>query len=101
VFGMGDDGHTASWFPQGDNLGAAMNPGERALVLPMAAPDAAEPRLTLTARVLLRANALALHIEGEGKRAVLAKALEEGPVEDMPIRGVLRGGADRLTVFET
>jgi 6-phosphogluconolactonase len=101
VLGMGDDGHTASWFPQGDNLEAAMNAGERALVLPMTAPDAAEPRLTLTARVLLRANALALHIEGEGKRAVLAKALEGGPVEDMPIRGVLRGAANRLTVFET
>jgi len=101
VLGMGDDGHTASWFPKGDNLEAAMNPGERALVLPMTAPDAAEPRLTLTARVLLRANALALHIEGDGKRAVLAKALEEGPIEDMPIRGVLRGAADRLTLFET
>ncbi len=100
VLGMGDDGHTASWFPQGDNLEAAMNPGERALVLPMTAPDAAEPRLTLTARVILRASALALHIEGEAKRAVLAKALEEGPVEAMPIRCVLRGAADRLTVFE-
>jgi 6-phosphogluconolactonase len=78
-----------------------MNSGDRALVLPMAAPDAAEPRLTLTARVILRARAIALHIEGDGKRAVLEKALGEGPVEDMPIRAVLRGPTDRLTVFET
>jgi 6-phosphogluconolactonase len=101
VLGMGDDGHTASWFPQGDHLEAAMNPGERALVLPMTAPDAPEPRLTLTARVILRAHALALHIEGEAKRAVLARALADGPAADMPIRAALRGAADRLTIFET
>jgi 6-phosphogluconolactonase len=100
VLGMGDDGHTASWFPKGDRLADAMNPGERALVLPMVAPGAPEPRLTLTARVLLRARAIALHIEGEGKRAVLAKALGDGPDVDMPIRAVLRGASDRLTIFD-
>lgn len=100
VLGMGDDGHTASWFPKGDRLEEAMNPGERALVLPIVAPAAPEPRLTLTARVILRATAIALHIEGEGKRAVLAKALGDGPAADMPIRTVLREAADRLTIFE-
>jgi 6-phosphogluconolactonase len=101
VLGMGDDGHTASWFPKGDRLLEAMNPGERALVLPIVAPAAPEPRLTLTARVILRARTIALHIEGDSKRAVLAKALSEGASEDMPIRTVLREAADRLTIFET
>jgi 6-phosphogluconolactonase len=101
VLGMGEDGHTASWFPNGDHLTAVMNPGGRSLVMPMRAPAAPEPRLTLTARVILRARAIALHIEGESKEAVLAKALGEGPVADMPIRGVLREAADRLTIFET
>ena len=32
-------------------------------------------------------------IEGEEKAAVLDKALGEGPVEDMPIRAVLRSDA--------
>jgi 6-phosphogluconolactonase len=101
VLGMGDDGHTASWFPNGDRLAEAMDPGQRALLLPMVAPAAPEPRLTLTARVILRARTIALHIEGEGKRAVLAKALGDGPSADMPIRTVLREAADRLTIFET
>jgi 6-phosphogluconolactonase len=101
VLGMGDDGHTASWFPEGDHLEAAINPGGRELVLPMTAPGAPEPRLTLTARVILRARARALHIEGDAKRAVLAKALAEGPVLEMPIRAVLRDAAERLTIFET
>ena len=101
VLGMGENGHTASWFPDGDNLEAAMNSGERALVLPISAPDAPEPRLTLTARVILRANAVALQIEGEAKRAVLEKALSEGPANELPIRTVLRGAPEKLTVFET
>jgi 6-phosphogluconolactonase len=99
VLGMGDDGHTASWFPGADNLAQAIDPHTRALVLPISAPDAPEPRLTLTERVILRARALALHIEGADKLKVLARALEPGPVEDMPIRAVLREAADRLTIF--
>ena len=99
VLGMGDDGHTASWFPGADNLAEAIDPGARNLVLPMRAPGAPEPRLTLTARVILRARALALHIEGADKLATLAHALAEGPIEAMPIRAALRGASDRLTIF--
>jgi 6-phosphogluconolactonase/glucosamine-6-phosphate isomerase/deaminase len=55
----------------------------------------------LTGRVILRARALALHIEGAAKLATLDKALGEGPVEAMPIRAVLRQVPDRLTVFCT
>lgn len=99
VLGMGGDGHTASWFPGGDRLAEAMDSAARQLVLPMRAADAEEPRLTLTGRVLLRARAIALEIEGEAKLATLAAALEPGPEEAMPIRAVLRRAADRLTVF--
>jgi 6-phosphogluconolactonase len=53
----------------------------------------------LTARVILRARALALHIEGADKRKTLERALGPGPVEDMPIRATLRGAAKKLTIF--
>ena len=99
VLGMGDDGHTASWFPGADGLAAAIDPATPELVLPIAAPGAPEPRLTLTARAILGARALALQIEGADKAATLARALDTGPAEEMPIRVVLRGAADRLTVF--
>ena len=99
VLGMGDDGHTASWFPGAEGLAEAIDPGARQLVAPIVAPDAPEPRLTLTGRVLLRARAIALEIEGEKKLATFATALEPGPEEAMPIRAVLRRAADRLTVF--
>lgn len=90
VLGMGNDGHTASFFPGGDTLNAALTDQGPALAL--RAPGAGEPRITLTLPRLLRTDGLYLHIEGEEKAAVLDTALGEGPVEDLPIRAVLRSG---------
>jgi 6-phosphogluconolactonase len=99
VLGMGDDGHTASWFPGADGLVEAMDPAARPLVAPIRAANAGEPRLTLTGRVILRARAIALEIQGKAKLATFAAALAPGPEEVMPVRAVLRGAAGRLTVF--
>ncbi|WP_020177960.1 6-phosphogluconolactonase [Methylopila sp. M107] len=98
VLGMGDDGHTASFFPGGDRLADAADPGGKALVLPMRATAAIEPRITLTLPVLLAAKKLALHIEGKGKRKVLDEALGGGDALSMPIRAVIRNVASPLEV---
>jgi 6-phosphogluconolactonase len=99
VLGMGEDGHTASWFPRAEGLAEAMDLGARQLVAPIQAEGVDEPRLTLTGRVILRARAIALQIEGQGKLNTLAEALEDGPADAMPIRAVLREASDRLTIF--
>ena len=99
VLGMGEDGHTASWLPHAEGLAETMHPGARQLVAAVEATGPYEPRLTLTGRVILRARAIALHIEGQSKLRALAAALEDGPEEEMPVRAVLRGGGERLTVF--
>jgi len=90
VLGMGSDGHTASFFPSGDTLAAALT--EEGPALAIHAPGAGEARITFTLPRLLRTDGLYLHIEGEEKAEVLDKALGDGPVEDMPVRAVLRSG---------
>ena len=55
-------------------LAEATDPHGDALVLPMRAPGAGEPRITLTLPAILDSRAIYLHIEGERKREVLESA---------------------------
>lgn len=89
ILGMGGDGHTASFFPGGDRLEDSIDPTGKALVVPMRAPDAIEPRITLTLPVLLAAKMLVLHIEGDDKKRVLDEALIGDDALQMPIRAVI------------
>ncbi len=99
ILGMGGDGHTASFFPGGDRLIEAISPDQGALVLPMQAQGAGEPRLTLTLPVIVKSRFVALHIEGAAKKTVLETALGEGRTADMPIRAVLRYEPIELEIF--
>jgi 6-phosphogluconolactonase len=102
VLGMGNDGHTASFFPGGDHLAAALDPTTTAVLLPMRAPDAGEPRITLTLPPILAARHLYLHIEGAGKQRVLAEAISgEGPGAAYPIRSVLKQARSPVRIYWT
>ena len=72
VLGMGNDGHTASFFPGGDTLAEALSGEGPAIAI--RAPGAGEPRVTLVLKRLLLTAGLYLHIEGEEKAATLEKA---------------------------
>src|SRR5690606_9335434 len=73
VLGMGNDGHTASFFPGGDTLDEALTGQGPALAI--RAPGAGEPRITFTLPRLLKTDGLYLHIEGDEKADVLDAAL--------------------------
>ena len=90
VLGMGDDGHTASFFPGGDRLADALDLNGKTRVLPMRAPDAGEPRITLSLATLLETESLFLLVTGNKKRDLLADArLGLGAARDYPVRAVL------------
>jgi 6-phosphogluconolactonase len=88
VLGMGADMHTASLFPGADLLAEALSDAAPAL-LPMRAPGAPEPRLTLTAPVLKAADAIHLLIAGEEKKAALKQAMDGQDEFEAPVRVIL------------
>jgi 6-phosphogluconolactonase len=101
VLGMGDDGHTASLFPGADNLGAALAPKNGQLCIAIRAPGAPQPRITLTLPTLLDARSLFVLFTGPSKRRTYELACKSGPIEDMPIRGVLRHAPVPVDVLYT
>lgn len=99
ILGMGTDGHTASFFPGGSRLAEAISAETPRGVITMEAEGAGEPRLTFTFASLQDARLLVLHIEGQGKKDVLAAAEADGPETDMPIRAILRRAATPVDIY--
>jgi len=90
LLGMGADMHTASLFPGADNLTLALGDNAPALV-PMTAPGADEPRVTLSARILSGAMARHIVIIGPEKRDALEQANKLRDPEQAPVCCVLEG----------
>jgi 6-phosphogluconolactonase len=90
VLGMGDDGHTASLFPGSPNLPNALDPAAVAGCVGMRAPVAPRPRLSLNLSALLDSRRIILLITGDAKWRTYLAACAPGPVQDMPVRAVLR-----------
>jgi len=99
ILGMGNDGHTASLFPQAARLGEALALDSGKLCLGITPPAAPHERMTLTLPALLQSRRIILHLVGPGKRAVYERALAGGPVAEMPIRAVLGQTIAPVTVF--
>ncbi|UVK38697.1 6-phosphogluconolactonase [Mesorhizobium sp. AR10] len=97
VLGMGTDGHTASFFPDADDLEKLLDPSSTRVVLPVHAASAGEPRLTLSLARLVSAGFVALHIEGEDKRTAFENAM--GPGTRKPIRAVFDAAERPVEVF--
>jgi len=87
LLGMGEDGHTASLFPQAKELAEGLS--SQALTIAVTPPAAPHQRMSLTARAILSSRHIFLQIGGAAKKAVYDQALEGGPVEGLPIRVAL------------
>ncbi|GIL39966.1 6-phosphogluconolactonase [Roseiterribacter gracilis] len=98
VLGMGEDGHTASLFPDGDTLAQALSPATTVPVVALTAPGAKQRRLTMTLPELTNTHALFVQISGAAKKRVLedARRADTPP----PIGLVLRAApADSCVVW--
>lgn len=99
LLGMGDDGHTASLFPESPGLAAAVDASAAPACVAMRAPSAPHDRISLNLAALLDARRLVLHIVGDGKWQVYLQAREAGPVSEFPVRGVLHQQQVPVDVF--
>lgn len=88
LLGMGDDMHTASLFPDGNNLDLALDHTKAPMLVSMKAPSVSETRISFSARTLN--NALHKHvvISGRSKRNALDRAIGRDP-QDAPVAAIL------------
>ena len=89
ILGMGDDGHTASLFPNSPNLNEALRLDGERRCLPMLAPTVPHQRLTMTRRLLASTRLPILSVSGQAKLDTLRAALAGDDLAEMPVRAFL------------
>lgn len=100
VLGMGEDGHTASFFKDAEGLEVALSANTSAVCCGIRPPRAPHARMTLTLNTLLRAERLLLHVIGESKWLLLQTALQPGPVNELPVRALLQQDRVLLEIYQ-
>ena len=90
ILGMGDDGHTASLFPNSPNLADALKVDGTRRCYPMLAPTVPHQRLTMSRALLASAKTTVLSISGQSKLTTLSAALAGDDVAALPIRAFLQ-----------
>jgi len=81
LLGVGDDGHTASLFPGDPYIDVVDR-----WVIPVAAAEGREARLTLSRPVIAAARRVAVLAQGASKKKPLADARAPGPLREVPSR---------------
>ena len=99
ILGMGEDGHTASLFPCAPEIDEAINPANNRQIIIMNPPSQPEKRISMTLSRLLDSHQIFLHIEGDSKRRVYARALADSDARTMPIRAVLQQNQTPVEVY--
>lgn len=102
VLGMGNDGHTASWFPHATGLSNCLS-SNRALLAAVRAERSEVTgdhldRITLTRRPIIQSGAIYLMLGGAAKRTTLEAALAGSDINEMPIRSLLQDDSVPMSI---
>jgi 6-phosphogluconolactonase len=95
ILGMGNDGHTASLFPNNKKLKTAFSTQQSCInITPTTAPY---ERISLTKNALLNSANIYLHTQGTEKKEVLQKAQKDGDIYTYPILAFIN---NKLKVYQ-
>ena len=94
VLGMGADGHTASLFPCSEEIRSAMDLDNNDCLVATTPTSAPYDRLGMSAKAIMDAKRVFLHLNGSSKLHTLEKAMELKDVYKMPIYAFLDDGLD-------
>lgn len=100
VLGMGNDGHTASFFPDSDELDKAIEDPNNDEVLITHTDSSPYARITFSFKALSKAKHLYLHFYGEEKHLILEKAKGKSGHLPYPIQKFLKE-VDELKIYST
>jgi len=99
ILGMGEDGHTASLFPCSDEIHSGLDQKNDAVLLKVQPKTAPHQRISFTFASLITSKNIFLHSCGEGKKTVLAQALNGDDPFEMPIRAFLQHPSLNTQIF--
>jgi len=99
LLGMGNDGHTASFFPHAEGLSRALAPDNDTLCCALQPAGAPYARMSLTLRTLLDARHRIVYITGASKHAVLEQAFQPGDITTLPMRAVLHNSQTLTEIY--
>ncbi len=93
ILGMGTDGHTASFFPDADNVRELITYNEAVALQSCVSPASQVERVTWSLAALLRTPFLVLHMTGQTKRELFEQATQADTANladlmQLPIRSV-------------
>ena len=99
VLGMGEDGHTASFFPDSLELKEVMSSNNQERVMTVSTDSSPYPRITFTYQELINAKHLFLHFYGEKKEEILNKAKVEKGFLPYPIQMFVNDPNKSIEIF--
>ena len=94
ILGMGADGHTASLFPCSDELKEGMDLKTKNSLIATTPKTAPYERISLTAKSIMEAKKIFLHLNGSSKLLTLEEAMNLSDSNKMPIYAFLENGLD-------
>ncbi|MFT5350056.1 MAG: 6-phosphogluconolactonase [Gammaproteobacteria bacterium] len=99
ILGMGEDGHTASLFPDADVLVQGLDMQLGRACIAVTPPHAPHPRMSLTLPRLLNTKQLILHITGANKIQLINTALVGDDALELPVRAVLHQQLTPVSIY--